>query len=292
MTINKVKKMPREAGDMPHHIDIEDTGTWPEEFLAIMMGNKNLFIDFHNEYHRIDLLQRESVALRVNPPVNPYENQYSQVVSVLAEILEEENIVGYHCTRLTPSEIKGILNTGMNILTRDLVTARLALALKEGHLTQAQYGYITTCEELEWSLSNQNGQRTGYIWFCPNRSSLTDGGGVSRLFRSWGGEAVYNGHEHKDNEGLIFRSIGTPCIVKASVPVEDIDEDVETLAKKFISQFIFSDLDFYPHPSAGFDMSVERDLASAEILEIIEFNDPRFAEFTNHAEWYEDELLP
>lgn len=284
--------MPREAGYMPHHIDIEDTGTWPEEFLTIVSDNKNLFIDFHHEYRHIDLLQRENVALRVNPPLNPYEDQYSQIVSALANILKKENIVGYHCTRLTSSEIKGILKTGMNILTRDLVTARLALALKEAHLTQEQYDYITTCEELEWSLSNQNGHRIGYIWFCPNRSSLMDGGGVSRLFRSWGGEAVYNGHEHKDDKGLMLRSIGTPCIVKGSIPIADINEDSESLAKKFISLFIASSLDFCPHPSADFDMSVERDLISTEILEIIEFADPRFEEITNHAKWYEDELLP
>lgn len=277
---------------MPHHIDIEDTTTWPDEFLAIMTNNKNLFIDFHREYHRIDLLQREDVALRINPPVNPHEEEYSQVVSALANILEAENIVGYHCTRLTPSEIKAILDAGMKILTHDLVTVRLALALEEKHLTPEQHDYITNCEELEMSLGNQYGHRTGYIWFCPNRSSLMDGGGVSRLFRSWGGEAVYNGHEDKDDEGLIFRSIGTPCIVKSSIPITDIGEDYESLAKKFVSQFIAADLDFIPHPSAGFDMSVERDLAATEILEIIEFSDPRFEEFTHHTEWYEDETLP
>lgn len=277
---------------MPHHIDIEDTATWPDEFLAIMTNNKNLFIDFHREYHRIDLLQRKDVNLRINPPVNPHEERYSEVVSALADIIEDENIVGYHSTRLTPSEIKGILDAGMKILTHDLVTARLALALEENHLTQEQHDYITNCEELEMSLGNKYGQRTGYVFFAPNRSTLRDSGDVSRLFRSWGGEVVYNGHEHKEDVGPIFRSIGTPCIVKASIPISDTDEDPGSLAKKFVSQFIAADLDFLPHPSAGFDMIVERDLSSDEILEIIEFTDPRFEELTHHTTWDEDETLP
>lgn len=276
---------------MPHHIDIEDTSTWPDRFLKIISDNKDLFIAFHTEENRVDKLAREDVALRMNRPINPHASGYKDVLSALANILHEQNIVGYHCTRLAPHEIENIKSGGMKMLTRELVETRFKHALEIGLLSEKQYRYISSSDLLKDSLNNECGHRTEYIWFCPNRSTLKEGDAVCRLFQSWGGEAVYNGHEEDKNIGPHLKSIGVPCIVKCSMPMTDIEDDLTYMAKRFISQFISNDVSFYPDPSAGFDMSIERDLLPSEVIEIIELSDPRFEEFTDHQSWYEEERL-
>lgn len=275
---------------MSHHIDIEDTSTWPDGFLKIMSENKDLFIAFHTEVKRVDKLAREDVLLRINRPYNPYKEGYENILLVLSDLLQDQNIVGYHCTRLAPHEIESIKSNGMKVLTRELVEARFRSALEIGLLKEEQYRYISNSELLRISLDNECGHRTGYIWFCPNLSTLRDGGAVCRLFKSWGGEAVYNGHEEDENIGHHLQSIGIPCIVKCSMPMTDIEDDLTYMVKRFISQFISQDVS-YPEPPAGFDMGIERDLSASQVLEIIEFTDPRFLELTDHENWIEWERL-
>lgn len=278
---------------MRHHIDIEDVKTWPDIFFETMSENKDLFIAYQTEDLRIDKLLREDATLRMgrNRPVNTYVDKYDDIVFELAEILKEHNIVGYHCTRLAEHEIVGINREGMKILTTELVHSRLQSALDIGLLNEDQHLYIQNSEILKKSLNNEYGWRTNYIWFCPNLSTLKEGAAVSRLFGSWGGESVYNGHEEDENIGPHLRSIGIPCIVKCSMPIVDVEDDLEGLAKCFIAQFISKDIDFIPDPSACFDMSIQRDLSATEVIEIITFNDPRFEEMTDHTNWYEDERL-
>jgi hypothetical protein len=276
-----------EGLQMQHHIDIEDTSTWPNRFLEIMSGNKELFIAFHTEEKRVDKLAREDVALRMNRGSNPHASAYKDVLFSLANILHGENIVGYHCTRLAAHEIENIKSNGMKILTKELVEERFKGVLKIGLLREEQYQYISSSELFKGSLNNECGQRTGYIWFCPNRSTLKDGGAVCRLFQSWGGEAVYNGHEEDKNIGHHLKSIGAPCIVKCSMPMTDIEDDLTYMAKRFVSQFISNNGSFAPDPSAVFDMSIERDLLPSEVLEVIDFSDPRFLEITDHQSWYD-----
>lgn len=278
---------------MPHHIDIEDTTTWPDRFLEIMSENKSLFIAFQAEDLRIDKLARKEVTLRMgrNRPVNAYADEYADAVSALAEILREHNIVGYHCTRLAEYEIASIRRDGMRILTAELIHQRLQSALDAGLLSEDRHRYLQDSEILKESLNNKYGERTNYIWFCPNLSTLKEGAAVSRFFGSWGGEAVYNGHEEDENIGPHLKAVGIPCIVKCSMPIVDVEDDLEGMAKRFIAQFISKDVDFSPDPSADFDMSIQRDLSATEVLEIIKFNDPRFEAMTDHANWYEDERL-
>ncbi len=51
------------------------------------------------------------------------------------------------------------------------------------------------------------------------RSVLRSEGAVGRLFRSWGGEALYNSHEDDLETGPLLRRIGTPCIWIVVLPI-------------------------------------------------------------------------
>jgi len=264
---------------MPHHIDIEDPRTWPDTLVKVMSENKNLFVAYHSEEKRLDKLGREDFMLRIRRPPNLHKDQYNKVIETIVGILEKENIVGYHCTRLLDHEINNIKNVGMRMLTRELVTERLQSALDLGLLSTEQHSYISNSEILNDSLDDKMGKRTDYIWFNPNLSTLREGDGVFRFFQSWGGEAVYNGHEEDTKISPGLRSIGNPCIVKCSIPIADIDEDAVYLSRRFVSQFILDEIP-YPHPTAGFDMGIQRNLQPSEVVDIIEISHPEFQKLT------------
>jgi hypothetical protein len=123
------------------------------------------------------------------------------------------------------------------------------------------------------------------IWFCPNRSTLQQASGVYRLFRSWGGEVLYAGHEDDGNIAHILSGIGLPCIVKCAVPFSQAEQYHVNFSERFIAQFI-SDAIAYPEPSARFDLHTKRDLDPTGVMDIIGFTDPRFPELTGYADWH------
>jgi hypothetical protein len=124
------------------------------------------------------------------------------------------------------------------------------------------------------------------IWFCPNRSTLQDASGVYRLFRSWGGESVYVGHEDDQSISAALGCIGTPCIVICAIPFPCDAPYHPKFAARFLSQVIADDIE-YPEPTARFDLCTRQNVQASEILEIIEFADLRFETLTRYSTWAE-----
>jgi|MDSW01.3.fsa_nt_gb hypothetical protein len=272
------------------NIDIDDTDSWPDDFLQIISDNKALFIQYHQEEKRVDKLCREDIALRINRPLNPHKEEYEAVAAQLDTILQTHNIVGYHCTRLTAHEIQNIRSSGLKILTPDLIELRLQTALNQGILSAEAHAYISNSSMLKSSINNEYGERTGMIWFCPNQETLSESDSVYRLFRSWGGEALYNGHEEDEEIAPHLRSIGAPCIVKCAMPFSEAENYSSSYAKRFISRFILDEIE-YPEPPYSFDMHMKRDLTPAEILGIIKISDPQFEELTDYKNWPDEEQI-
>ncbi|MEJ0084997.1 MAG: hypothetical protein WDO72_04915 [Pseudomonadota bacterium] len=265
-------------------VELEAVDTWPPEFLQAAVQNRELILSFQRERQRIDRLGWDDIRVRINPPENRYEDEYKALVDRLDGSLVRHRIVGYHCTRLTPGEIRSIKANGLRLLSTDLVRQRLDSCVADGHMTSAQCEYLVGSQIMRESLGNLHGNRTGMIWFCPNRSTLQESSGVYRLFRSWGGEAVYLGHEEDEKIAAVLAGIGTPCIVKCAIPFPCDDPYYPQFAARFFSQFISNDFE-YPEPSPGFDLCTERDLLGSEVLEVIEFSDPRFESLTACSTW-------
>ena len=122
------------------------------------------------------------------------------------------------------------------------------------------------------------------IWFCPNRTTLQDCSAVYRLFRSWGGEAVYNGQEEDPKIADTLARIGTPCIVKCAIPFSRAKQFSRVFAPRFLSQLVSDEIE-YPEPPPRFDLYTEEDVRPSEVLEIIEFKDQRFATLTKCSDW-------
>jgi len=129
------------------------------------------------------------VDCRINAPANRCAFAYRGMVVGLERILTENRIPAYHCTRLTAIEIYNIKNSGVRLLSADLVRERLTQCRADGHLEEVDYEYLKNSPTIERSLNNRHGNRTGMIWFCPNRSTLRKSSAVYKLFRYWGGEA-------------------------------------------------------------------------------------------------------
>lgn len=267
-------------------VEIEDTATWPRRLYKTAMASRDVLVAYHLEMKRIDRLCEDDVFLRVNPPTNPHAAAYSTLITELESLLAGCSIVGYHCTRLTQNELQDIRQNGLQLLSPALLESRLRSAYHQGLLTPKQYEYLTTHPQIRSNLANENGNRTGMTFFCPNRSTLADPPSVYRLFRSWGGEAFYCGLEGDSFVSMTIRSIGKPCLVKCQIPVREMRPSYPCLAARLASFLVIADVDF-PEPSFQFDLSIKRNLAAAEVEEIIEAGLDSFESLTRCGSWPE-----
>ena len=265
-------------------IEIEDIATWPRSLREIAMASRELLAAYQREIKRIDRLCEDDIPLRVNPPANPHAAAYSAIIAKLDAVLVNCSIVGYHCTRLTRHEILEIRQNGLQILSSELLEDRLTNAYRQGLLTPQQYEYLRTHPQVHSNLANNNGKRTGLIFFCPNRSTLADPPAVYRLFRSWGGEALYCGLDDDPLVSASLRSTGKPCIVKCRFPISEMRPSYPSCAARLASFLVSEDIEF-PEPSVCFDLSINRDILAAEVEEVIEEGHDIFARLTRHGSW-------
>ena len=266
-------------------VEIEDYDSWPHDFRQTVSQKEHLILSFHRERKRINALCEDDVILRCCPPTNVYEADYKQLVADLDGILSTRSIIGYHCTRLTPFEITSIKDVGLRALCPSRIQERINQAFKDKWLTQGEYDHLQMSPTIQDNLENKNGHRTGKIWLCPNRSTLRDSGAVHRLFRSWGGEAIFKGQADPMIMDALSK-IGLPCIVKCNVSFPDINSFHASHAERFVSKFVSRSIK-YPHPSPAFDMSIGRDLKTDEVLDIIDISNPAFAKLTEYETWTE-----
>lgn len=246
--------------------------------------NRALLVSYQRERDRIDALVREDPTLRICPPANAHKAGYERLLAGLEPLLVCHRLIGYHCTRLTSSEVVSIRRDGLHVLSPDLVRRRLLTAVADGHIAQDDCEYVLGSESVKSNLSDKPvGRRTGSIALCPNRSSLRKSYSVFRLFRSWGGEAVYSAHEEDERVRHVL-AIGVPCIVQCAVPFDGAKRFSATFSALFVSQFVRDAVE-YPDPDPGFDLFVDRNIEASNVLSIIQFHEPRFAELTRYATW-------
>lgn len=266
-------------------VEIESVETWPLEVYELTTQNRDLVIRYQSERRRIDQLARDDVMARINPPANEYSDAYRSLVRQIDAGLARHRIVGYHCTRLTSSEIAAILGSGLKVLSAELVRDRLDRCVAERQLTQSQREFLGHSKSLCDGLNNKIGTRSGLVWFCPKRSALTDSSGFYRLFRSWGGEALYWGHEENHAIYPVLARIGTPTIVKCAIPFRT-GACVKTFAEHFLSQSVANEID-YAEPRASFDLHSKNDVPPSDVLDIVQFSDSRFEKLTRYSSWPE-----
>ncbi len=267
------------------NVEIEDLGSWPSEFKQEAIRNKPLIVSFNRERLNIEQRCMEDVFLRINPPENKFKQSYLKLMAKLEILLTPHQIVVYHCTRLTREEIENIKQEGLQVLSAGLVHKRLHECLSNGYLEQREYEYFMNSQSLSESLDNRHGARSNKICFCANRTVLRDCGAVYRLFRSWGGEAIYREFENNTSIGNKLRLIGVPCIVVCTIPFTRAKIFHPYFSEHFAAYLIASEFE-YAEPSAEFDLSVTRNLDASNVLDVIEYSDHRFEHLTHSLSWH------
>lgn len=266
-------------------LEIDSPHTWPSPVRQILSENRQLFLDFHRRQIELQKLREEDFLDSLSAK-NMFFDTIEEITILLENILMPYNIAAYHCTRLARYEIDCIIEDGLKALTSDFINHRLVTALGKGLLPPDSYKYLLSDDVFRKAIQNEFGRRTGSVWFCSSKNTLKDSGSVYRLFRSWGGEVVYFNHEENESIGPCLRSIGTPCIVRCSLPISQAQIFFPAYSQSFISRYISDEIK-YPHPPYELDMHMQRDLTAEEIIEIVEISSPEFKRLTNYNTWPE-----
>ena len=184
---------------------------------------------------------------------------------------------GYHCTRLTEPEIQNIMLNGMQLPNKQMLDRRIQSIQGAGLIES----YIAT------RLKNENqaicSNRAEMIWFCFYRPYIAGQSGIQRLFRSWGGEALYNSHEKDPQTGPILKSIGTPCLIEANVPIADLGVH-STLCEKVARLFLIK-RGLKKKKCVDHDDKANSPILSRNIKRIIQYPDPDFIALTHCNKW-------
>lgn len=235
-------------------IILSDELTWP-----------SVVLDCLNKHHDIFYLG-EDILEGVKQEVLP-ARQYDFAHEELYKALLPFHLKGYHCTRLTESEILNITNDGTILPNLDFLTRRIDTLVSCGILTSEIANRLKTENEASCRY------RIRQLWFCffPPKK---DGDGVKRFFCSWGGEALYMRHENDPETGAILREIGKPCIVEADIPISSLNPDCGltfNIARNFLKNNGRQTNECY-----DFSAYSKKNILPSQIKKIFQFPDPDF----------------
>lgn len=121
------------------------------------------------------------------------------------------------------------------------------------------------------------------LWFFFFDPFLAGEDGVGRLFRSWGGEALYNSHERDTVTGPFLRSIGIPCIVKADVPIRFLQDCF--FPDRAMVRVLLSNLGHELPLPVEHEAFSTQDIPAERILDVFQYPSREFAELSQCDTW-------
>ena len=132
--------------------------------------------------------------------------------------LRSMRVKAYHCTRAIRADIASSGLKKFDLETRIQYLDGLLRTNGLSHELLDDYFY-----EVRRFISGQNlSGREGLICFCLNRALFEDDDGCEKLFRYFGGEALYKVAECTPKFGEVrgvLETIGEPLVVTASIPM-------------------------------------------------------------------------
>jgi hypothetical protein len=247
-------------------VDLEAVLTWPAELLVYLAAHHEVFLDWANGPVRVDAAT------------------YDRAIYGLIDAMRPYAVIGWHCTRLTDREIAAIGVSGMSLPDAAMLIRRINAAIEEGLLTTA------VGERLKAKNQAHESNRAGVVWFCFFPPHLAGEGGIGDLLRFWGGEALYNSHDRHPETAAVLRSVGTPSIVEAEVPIAFL-EPHGGLAFKVVRRYLISRGYETPEPCEHEDR-VKQPLPAGCIRRVVSFPIADFLELSGCEFWREPLMLP
>jgi len=234
--------------------------TWPKDLIEFLEENFEVFIGW------CCISENQS-------PVYVFENSLSEV----RIILKKYSLIGYHCTKLTRGEISEIAKYGMSLQNGSTISSRLEKLEFEGSISKE------VAEKLRVDNQCNDGNRANMLWFCFYEPHISGEHGINRLFKSWGGEALYNSYEGSVILGQVLKNIGIPCVINAIVPMRSIPNS-RLPWKEMIGTFLASKGFKLDNPTDYEGYSIES-ITSENIIEIIEYPTEKFYTLTGCRDW-------
>lgn len=240
-------------------IEVEDEETWPNELLTFLEENKAKYLSWK--------------GLIKDKAVSGFE--YDEIIKRLENILKNYAIIGYHATRLTDFETGYIHENGMFILSEETTSYRLKTLRDNNLISDDEFLFL---KSNNWATDEC---RTMQLWFCFTSLLLQDEHGVVELFTKWGGEAIYRAQDGYKTLGKL-KSIGTPCIVKAIVPISSLK--LIFLPEKIYGVFI-QNRKYNADIDTTYEGFSEKPIPKENIIDIIKYPSPAFIDLTNCNKW-------
>lgn len=255
------------------HIIIDRIDTWPDSISKLFEANLSLMRSYFERKAEIDYCLQEH-NFYFQKPANKYDNDYGRLLLSIEDKLLKTKILGFHCSRLTNTEITYIKENGLYPLSHELRKWKLDLLLDNCIITEEEYNRLlnTFCK-----LTNAFGCS---YFFMFAKTLREDYSGLSRLLTLWGGEAIYKAFlGDKKMKGLLS-SIGTPCILLGSLRYNDsskLKTIPEIMCKLYMYiehrlELIINDIDVWTEKTI-------------KIIGIITCNNPLFEELTYYSTW-------
>lgn len=242
-------------------LDLTDLTTWSPEVLSHLDTYHSLYLGWESGISR--------------PPAFAYD----AAIYELKKLVRESGYMmqGYHCTRLTETEMQTVLGCGMSLPNVTMLHKRIADVVAAGMLEES----VAQCLMKKNQANDPN--RAGMIWFCFFPPHIAGQWGIERFFRSWGGEALYNSHEDDPITGPALAKIGVPCIIEALVPIESLSHH-SWLESKLIGRFLvsrgFKTVEGFDHEDRAINP-----IPARNISRIIRFPEADFISLTRCNEW-------
>lgn len=255
---------------------LNDVSSWPTEIVRFIEQNQELFDDWHGPTAESRDRNRQPGEHRIGPRFSA--KVYDQTVNEFQQLLLPHTLEsGFHCTRLTPAEIGAIRRGGMQLQNSTSLRSRIAALELAGLIDN----------DAAAAFSSVNGadddNRAGMIWFCFFPPHLAGEGAIERLFRYWGGEALYIWHEDDANRSVVLERVGVPSIVVADVPIRLLERNsslVITLVRRH-----FQNRGNEIVESARHETYTRFPLPAEAIRRVVCFPEAEFLELTGCERW-------
>lgn len=249
-------------------IVLDDVSTWPSDVICYLEKNHELFLN--SEQNTNSPPRSEAEDIRIGPNLD-------NAIYGLRDVLNSYQIHGYHCTRLLNHEIDHIKLNGMQPPNLQMLKERIQTAMNKEHFSRE------IARILEGRNQADDSNRAGMICFLFSKPPIGGERGLYRLFRSWGGEALYNSHEDDPTTGPILQRMGTPCIVEAKVPIRDLAKH-GGLDSKIVRQFLVN-RGFESHDPLEHEDRAICHISPENIMRIMIFPEPDFITLTRCNTW-------
>ena len=248
----------------PTLISLDAPSSWPEPVLQCLEAEYELFLAWEKRH---DGHEAPSISGK----------DYDRAIFGLQAAIQPYSLVGLHCSRLTDEEIARILAEGMQLPNLELLHGRIADVEKAGLLSPK----TAACLRKRNQANDAN--RAGMIWFCFFPPYIAGRGAIERLFRSWGGEALYNSHENDPVTGSALRGLGRPCLVEAIVPISSL-EPYGGLESKIVRRYLIH-RGYSAKEPVDHEDRAKKPIPAECIRRVIRFPEPDFVALTQCDVW-------